>query len=54
MTPHYNVRKDGKTWLVERIDQPARIGHVPTRREALKIACLLAGWRGQVTTNPKG
>ena len=51
--PHYNVRKVGKVWLIERIDQPCRIGEVTKRSEAICIASLLAGFRGLVTLNGK-
>jgi hypothetical protein len=53
----YNVRpirrhdRARSTWLVERIDQAAHIGRVDTRREAILIARMLAGWRGTVTVN---
>lgn len=50
--PHYHVAKDGKTWTVTRLDQPAHIGRVDTRREALLIASMLAGWGGIVSSRP--
>jgi hypothetical protein len=38
-------------WSVTRVDAPAHIGRVDTRREAIAIARMLAGWRGTVTVN---
>ena len=48
--PHYHVAKAGKVWTVTRVDQGAHIGRLDTRREALLVARMLAGWRGTVTT----
>jgi len=48
MSGHYRVEKSGKLWQVRRIDQPARIGVVRERKEAVAIARMLAGWRGSV------
>lgn len=47
--PHYSVRRWHREWIVVRADTPARIGIVKTRKEAVQIAKLLAGWRGKVT-----
>lgn len=48
--PSYLVRKDGTKWIIDRTDMPCRIGAVKSRAEALNIARLLAGWRGEVIT----
>jgi hypothetical protein len=40
-------------WQIVRTDQPAHIGRVDTRREAILIARMLAGWRGSVSVNGK-
>jgi hypothetical protein len=52
-SPHYHVGKRGKFWTVGRIDQVAHVGTVNTRKQALQIARLLAGWRGTVTTGKR-
>ena len=50
---HYDVKKQGKVWTVTRVDQIAHIGRLDTRREAVAVARMLAGWRGRVTVNGK-
>jgi hypothetical protein len=50
--PHYQVEKSpphARGWLVRRLDQPAHVGRVNSRKEALMIARILAGWNGVVT-----
>lgn len=47
--PRYEVRKARGLWEVARLDQPCHVGRVKTRKEALAIARLLAGWRGSVS-----
>ena len=51
MSGHYLVEKSGKLWQVRRLDQPARIGTVRERKEAVAIARMLAGWRGSVVVD---
>jgi hypothetical protein len=50
--PHYHVEKSphhARGWTVRRLDQPAHSGRVNSRKEALGIARILAGWNGIVT-----
>jgi hypothetical protein len=50
--PHYQVEKSpphARGWTVRRLDQPAHVGRVNSRKEALMIARVLAGWNGVVT-----
>jgi hypothetical protein len=54
MVPHYHVSKAGSCWQVSRLDQVAHIGKVNTRREAVQIARMLAGFRGRVTVAGSG
>jgi hypothetical protein len=54
MAGHYHVAKSGKAWRVTRVDAPCRIGTVDSRKEALLIARMLAGWRGSVTVERSG
>jgi hypothetical protein len=52
MKPEYQVRKSPfkrGLWEVTRLDQPCHIGKVKSRKEAIYIARVLAGWRGTVT-----
>jgi hypothetical protein len=50
---HYVITRTTRGWLIERepelVGRPIRIGGpFSTRREAVQIARLLAGWRGSV------
>jgi hypothetical protein len=47
---HYHVEKRGKAWRILRLDQPCTIATIKeSRRAAIQIARLLAGFRGVVT-----
>lgn len=45
----YSVRKSSKGWIVTNETTGAFIGALRSRREAINIARLLAGWSGNVT-----
>jgi hypothetical protein len=53
--PHYDVVPHPrlKRWIIMRRDQPCRIGEADSRKQAILIARMLAGWNGRVTVNRK-
>lgn len=51
--PWYHVQRSGgrrSTYDIKRVDMPCHIGTVTKRGEAVRIARMLAGWHGKVTT----
>lgn len=46
--------RGNRKWRVYNLTSRCRIGTVDTRKEALQIARLLAGWQGKVTISKGG